>query len=91
MDLAAMSDDDKLGVLEMSVRNVCVGGDFDRMQSALAFFQKINGDGSGRGTTSIHFAPRLSLKRRLKLVGFFFASSPLNNQSKARVFPSVEP
>ena len=47
MDLGAMSDDDKLGVLEYSVRNVCVGGDFDRMQAALAFFQKINGDGSG--------------------------------------------
>ena len=34
-------------MLEFAVRNVCVGGDFDKMQAALAFFQKANGAESG--------------------------------------------
>ena len=42
MDVDTMDRDGKLSVLEMAVRNVCVGGDFDRMSSALAFFQKAN-------------------------------------------------
>ena len=40
--MGGMTPDERLGMLEMSIRNVCVGGDFDRMQAALAFFQKVN-------------------------------------------------
>ncbi len=47
MVTANMSPDEKLGMLEMACRNACVGQDFDRMQTALAFFQKANGDASG--------------------------------------------
>ena len=45
--VAGLTADERLGMLEFAVRNVCVGGDFDKMQAALAFFQKANGAESG--------------------------------------------
>ena len=45
MDLGGYNADDKLGLLEVAMRNVCVGQDFDRMQAALGFFQKANSAG----------------------------------------------
>ena len=45
--MAGLTADERLGMLEFAVRNVCVGGDFDKMQAALAFFQKANGAESG--------------------------------------------
>ena len=45
---AGMPADDKLGALEAAVRNVCIGGDFDRMQMALEFLRKANGPAEGR-------------------------------------------
>lgn len=42
--VAGMTPDERLGQLEMSIRNVMVGQDFDRMGAAFAFFQKANGD-----------------------------------------------
>jgi len=44
MDFSQWDDDSRLGQLEMSIRNVMVGQDFDRMGAAFSFFQKVNGD-----------------------------------------------
>ena len=49
MNTAGMTADDKLGGLEAAVRNVCVGGDFDRMQMALEFLRKANGPEEASG------------------------------------------
>ena len=42
--VTANQPDEKLGLLEYAVRNVCVGGDFERMDAALAFFVKVNSE-----------------------------------------------
>ena len=49
MNTAGMTADDKLGALEAAVRNVCIGGDFDRMQMALEFLRKANGPAEANG------------------------------------------
>mmetsp|Transcript_7326 Transcript_7326/g.32321 ORF Transcript_7326/g.32321 Transcript_7326/m.32321 type:complete len:1089 (+) Transcript_7326:185-3451(+) len=44
LDLTGWDYDARLGQLEMSIRNVLVGQDFDRLISAYEFFRKANGD-----------------------------------------------
>jgi hypothetical protein len=45
MVTANLNPDQKIGLLEYAVRNTCVGGDFERMDAALAFLKKVNSVG----------------------------------------------
>ena len=56
MVTANLSPDEKLGQLEYAIRNVCVGNDFERMSTALAFLRKINSEECGLERWTVEWA-----------------------------------